>query len=462
MTHDIKTYAIPKLIVLDGPIRGAVLRLQPGTNRIGRDPSVELMLPDKLISRRHAEMRLTGEGTTLDDLGSTNATYLNGLRVTSARQLQHGDEVRLGDTVLLYVHEAPSPAPSTAPAPAGDVFGDTAKLRSDLEPIGDLVATGRLTESRARCLVGDSDSLRRISELVARCAPLDTTVLIVGESGTGKELVSEALHRQGPRRSEPFVVVNCATLEPTLLESELFGHERGAFTGAVARRLGKLELVGAGTLFLDEVGELPPEAQAKLLRAIDKRQFQRVGGHKVLTTHARFVGATHRDLTQMVKDGLFREDLLFRLRVVEIQIPPLRKRTEDIPPIVEHVMAELLAKIPAKARSLSEDAMEALLGYRFPGNVRELRNILERCLIFCEREVIEVADLPHEVRAQLAPAARGDSEPSGELATLEDLERRQIERALNKTGGNKTQAAKLLGIDRVTLYSKLKRHSIPK
>ncbi|RME76963.1 MAG: sigma-54-dependent Fis family transcriptional regulator, partial [Planctomycetota bacterium] len=309
---------------------------------------------------------------------------------------------------------------------------------------------------KTRYMVGRSRALEEISALVERCAPLDTTVLVTGESGTGKELVAEALHRLSGRRDEPFLVINCATLEPALLESELFGHERGAFTGAVARKLGKLELVGGGTLFLDEVGELPLEAQAKLLRAIDRREFVRLGGRDTLRARARFVAATHRDLDALVREGRFREDLLFRLRVVEIRLPPLRERTEDIEPLVKLFLEELRVRIPTPVKRFSDEALAVLERYRFPGNVRELRNIVERCLIFCRDEVVAPQALPAEVRA----AAGAGEEASGGVLTLEESERRQIVRALEAADGNKTKAARMLGIDRTTLYAKLRRYGI--
>jgi len=319
---------------------------------------------------------------------------------------------------------------------------------------------------RPRYLIGETDGIRHVSELVQRCAPLATTVLVLGESGTGKELVCAALHRLGPRRRRPFVVVNCATLEPALLESELFGHERGAFTGAVARKLGLLELAADGTLFLDEVGELPLAAQAKLLRAIDRRQYQRVGGVETLSTDARFVAATHRDLPALVREGRLREDLYFRLKVAEIRIPPLRERREDLPLLVAHLLHELRPQVPTNVRDVTPEAMEVLDRYPFPGNVRELKNLLERCLIFARGDRVTVEDLPADVReaARPLPVVAACAAPAGDatdaLGPLADVERRHIERVLEQTGWNKTRAAVLLGIDRNTLYAKIRAHGL--
>jgi len=460
---------VRKLIVLDGPNRGAVLELGPGVTRIGRERDADIGLPDALVSRRHASVSLdAGGAATVADLGSKNATYLNGIRLTGARPLGHGDELRLGSTTLVYVDGA-APAGGVAAGRASDPEGDTVCAPQGDGP--DEIAAGTAAHAgRPRYLIGDSEAIRRVSELVQRCAPLPTTVLVLGESGTGKELVCEALHRLGPRPRRPFVVVNCATLEPALLESELFGHERGAFTGAVARKLGLLELVGDGTLFLDEVGELPLGAQAKLLRAIDRRQFHRVGGSQTLTTAARFVAATHRDLPALVREGRLREDLWYRLKVAEIRIPPLRERREDIPLLVEHFLRELRPHVPTNVREVAPEVLAALERHPFPGNVRELRNLVERCLIFARGERIELRDLPSDVvdaPHPPAPAARAltmprAAEPDGVEApeTLADIERRHIGRVLERTGGNKARAARLLGIDRNTLYAKLRAHRL--
>ncbi len=460
-----------KLIVLDGPNRGAVLEVGPGATRIGRERGVELILPDPHLSRQHATLHVDADdAATITDLGSKNATYLNGIRLTGTRPLASGDELRLGETTLLYV-DAHRPPDGGAP-PAPDPEGETVSLLPpeadpDTAVAGGVAARG----GRPRYLMGDSPGIRQVSELVQRCAPLATTVLVLGESGTGKELVCEALHRLGPRRRRPFIVVNCATLEPALLESELFGHERGAFTGAIARKIGLLELASDGTLFLDEVGELPLAAQAKLLRAIDRRQFQRVGGSETLTTQARFVAATHRDLPALVRAGQFREDLWFRLKVAEIRLPPLRERREDVPLLVEHFLAELRPQLHTVVRELAPEALEALVRYPFPGNVRELRNLLERCLIFAPGERVRLEDLPPEVRGEARPpptataagpgAAGGAAEGGpGALGALAEVERRHIAAVLEQTGWNKTQAARRLGIDRNTLYAKIRAHGL--
>jgi len=451
---------MPRLVVIEGPNRGAALRLLPAENRLGRDAGLELCLPDEGASRLHASISLdeaTG-GYVLRDLGSKNGTSWNGVRIEAPHALAGGDEVRIGGTVLLFV----SDEEQDRDAPGA---GDTASVGPEAPSVAPADRARRAPTRPAprRALVGEGPAARRLSALVERLAPLDSTVLVVGESGSGKELVAEALHQLGPRRAGAFVATNCATLEPALLESELFGHERGAFTAAVARRVGKLELARGGTLFLDEVGELPLEAQAKLLRALERREFQRVGGTETLATDARLLAATHRDLGALVRERKFREDLLFRLKVVELRVPPLRERREDLPVLVEHFLLELRARIPSRARSFAPDALARLAAYEFPGNVRELRNLVERCLIFAEGERIEAADLPSEVQAAggPAPAARAaGATVAGGVAPLAEVERAHIERAMAALGGNKTQVALALGIDRVTLYARLRRYGI--
>ncbi|MHC4392803.1 MAG: sigma 54-interacting transcriptional regulator, partial [Planctomycetota bacterium] len=340
---------MPALFVVEGPNRGARLALVPACNRIGRSPSVEVPLPDPAVSREHAAIEIGSKGWRVRDLESKNRTFLNGLPLVGEAPLSGGDEVRIGDTVVVFVDDS-----DEGP---GEFGGSGSTLTLSGQPAQANAQPSRPRRSRlvpvaarARYLIGRSEAIQRVSEVVARCAPLKTTVLITGETGTGKELVARALHNFGPRRSAPFLAINCATLDPALLSSELFGHERGAFTGAVARRIGKLELGGEGTVFLDEVGELPPEAQAKLLRALEERRFQRLGGQSLIETKARFVCATHRDLPELIAEGRFREDLFYRLRVVELSVPPLRDRPDDLVPLAEHFFSKLREEIPAMAR----------------------------------------------------------------------------------------------------------------
>ena len=301
-----------------------------------------------------------------------------------------------------------------------------------------------------RGLVGKSPALRKIAELVARVAPSASTVLVTGESGTGKERVAEAIHAASPRRGGPFVAINCAAIAESLVESELFGHERGAFTGASERRAGRFEQADGGTLFLDEVGELSPAVQARLLRVLETRRFERIGGARTVAVDVRIVAATHRDLEERVRSGAFREDLYYRLCVVRAHVPPLRDRPEDVVPLAEHFLASYGAAAGRPGLALSAAAKEALEAHWWPGNVRELRNAIERAVVMSDAAVIELEDLELLSRGP-APAKSG---------SIDDLERQAVIAALEASGGNKARAAQQLGIDRTTLYKKLRRYGL--
>ncbi len=301
-------------------------------------------------------------------------------------------------------------------------------------------------------MVGKSSAMQKVYELVEKVAPTDATVLIRGESGTGKELVARAIHLQSRRNDHPFIAVNCSALPETLLESELFGHERGAFTGAERQKPGRFELAGEGTIFLDEIGELTPATQVKLLRVLQQREFARLGGTEIVPMRARILTATNRDLEEAVKDSIFREDLYYRINVFPVVLPPLREREEDIPDLVVH----FLTQKKADPDGIDAGALKCLMAYSWPGNVRELENIIERALILSGGKSIAADDLPLHVRGlggESAPPARS----AADLPTLEEMERRLIERALEKAEGNKSKAAKLLGITRRQLYSKMER-----
>ena len=312
-------------------------------------------------------------------------------------------------------------------------------------------------------IIGRSRAIRDMLALVDRAGPSRATVLITGESGTGKELVARAIHFSSPRSQEPFVSVNCMALNPGVLESELFGHEKGSFTGAVAMRRGRFEQASGGTLFLDEVGELTPELKVKLLRVLQERRFERVGGSEEIEVDIRIVAATNKDLMPLVQAGTFREDLYYRLNVVHIPIPPLRERREDIPLLVAH-FAEKAAKengIPPKTFSM--EALNHLSGYEWPGNIRQLQNVVERCLVLVPGEVITLEDLPAEIRdeeAQFKSAV--DLLPVQlDLAdTLERIEAALIRRALVRADFVQAKAAELLGISKSLMQYKLKKYSI--
>jgi len=343
--------------------------------------------------------------------------------------------------------------------------------------------SGESTGPRGRFgLVGDSPEMHAIFEVIGKVADTPSTVLITGESGTGKELVAKALHEQSSRKDGPFIKINCAAIPKTLMESELFGYEKGAFTGATSAKPGRFELADGGTLFLDEIGEIPVEMQVKLLRAIQESEFERVGGIKTIKVDVRLITATNRDLEKETKEGNFREDLYYRLNVVPLDIPPLRDRDEDIPLLVDHIIAKFNERLKKRVRGISEDAMRLLRGHGWPGNIRELENVLERTILFCSGDTIDVGDLPAELRTAEAVRTRT---PTGELAaaamataasiaaegatgSLKEMvraetsrvERELIARALDETGGNVTQAAKLLKISRKSLQMKMKEFGL--
>jgi two-component system response regulator AtoC len=312
--------------------------------------------------------------------------------------------------------------------------------------------------------VGDSKDMRDVYQLIRRAAPGSATVLIRGETGTGKDLVARAIHAQSPRANGPFVKVQCSGLPDSLLESELFGYERGAFTGAASRKPGRVELAERGTLFLDEIGDIAPAMQVKLLRVLQDRQFERLGGTETITADVRFVAATHRDLEAMVDGGDFREDLFYRLNVIPIWIPPLRARPGDIGPLARHFCG-LFGKANLRPDTeLDDRAVDVLAGQAWPGNVRQLQNLVERLVVLSDGPVISAADVEREIARDQRfqsrqPPLSPDRSREDDTGTLDDqrraAEREAVETALERCHGNRTQAARVLGISRRTLYNKL-------
>ncbi len=305
-------------------------------------------------------------------------------------------------------------------------------------------------------LIGRSASMRDVFELAEKVAVTDATVLIRGESGTGKSLLARAIHAASPRAGAPFVAVNCGALPENLLESELFGHERGAFTGAVARKPGRFATAQGGTVFLDEIGEITPALQVKLLQVIEEKQFHPVGSDRPTSADVRIIAATNRDLDEAIAEGEFREDLFYRLNVFPIAVPPLRARREDIPLLLEH----FLSRFGRSPGDLAPEARVALIDYAFPGNVREMENLVERSVILAGSAPIERKHFPTLGDRAASPAGRIAVEIPDEGLSLEELEKELILKALEKAGGNKTQAARLLGLTRRTLYSRLERHGL--
>jgi len=325
-----------------------------------------------------------------------------------------------------------------------DLIEQNKALKKQLE---DIRAKGQM--------IGASPSFRRMLTLVEQTADSSATILIQGESGTGKELVARTIHERSGRRAGPFVAVNCAALPETLLESELFGYEKGAFTGAAGRKEGRFELANGGTLFLDEVADLSLVTQPKILRVLQEGEFERLGATRSIQVDVRIVAATNQDLADMVKDRRFREDLYYRLNVITVRVPPLRERHEDIRVLAQHYLRVYAAKNGRKLEGFSNEALERLESYAWPGNVRELENLIERTVLLARKDRIDAEDLPEEVAGVKRPPRDAILELVG--TPLADIEQRLLDETLRITGGNKTQAAKLLGIDVRTVARKLER-----
>jgi len=320
----------------------------------------------------------------------------------------------------------------------------------------------RLVENDKRYgdIVGGSPPMRAVYETIERAAPTESTILLTGETGTGKEIVARSIHHQSRRANGPFVALNCAAMAESLLESELFGHVRGAFTDARTTRAGLFVQAKGGTLFLDEVGEMPLSLQPKLLRALQERVVRPVGADHEVTVDVRVVAATHRDLDAFVEEGRFRQDLFYRLNVIHLELPPLRARGGDVTLLAENFLHELSGKLGRNITGLSREVIERFLAYPWPGNVRELQNCIERAVALARAEVIGVEDLPDRIRAYQTSHVLVTSSDPTELLTLDEVERRYILRVLEMVGGNKTKAAQVLGLDRKTLHRKVEQYRL--
>jgi DNA-binding NtrC family response regulator len=300
-------------------------------------------------------------------------------------------------------------------------------------------------------IIGQSAAMKHVFDAIETVAPTDATVLVTGESGTGKELVARAVHSGSPRRFHPLVVIHCGALTETLLESELFGHEKGAFTGAQYRKKGKFEIAEGGTVFLDEIGDISLKTQTDLLRVLQEREIVRVGGNQTIKVDFRIVAATNKNLEQLIEEGKFRPDLYYRLNVFHIEIPPLRERREDIPALVDHFVRKFSSEMSKRITSVSPAAMNGLQQYNWPGNVRELENAVERAMVVAQEPELREADFTLK-------AKNGAGLGIGDVRSLEDMERSHILRVLDECSGNQTRTAEILGIDRVTLHHKLKKY----
>ncbi len=450
----VRTYQPPlppklRLAVVSGADRGRSLDLLVGVHTVGKSADCTLILTDALVSRRHLEVTVSSDGIKLRDLGSSNGSFFQGARFESI-QVGAGASVRLGETELRVMGDdgVMGLAPSTA-----DRFGD---------------------------LLGVSLIMRQVFAMLERIAASDSAILIQGETGTGKELVAEAVHLASARRAGPLVVCDLAGIPPTLIESELFGHVRGAFTNADREREGAFVQAHGGSIFLDEVGELDLEVQPRLLRALERHQVKPVGGTTYKTVNVRVIAATNRDLSTEVQAGRFRRDLFHRLAVVKVQLPPLRERPDDIPLLVEHFLrlAANAAGGTHPAPTVPPQAIAALRAHDWPGNVRELRNVLEHALSLGGGSIVDPSLLgldpprPSGVRAGAAAAAAAASAssvtPDGVTTKFKEAkdrlvdawEREYLSSLIDRAGGNVSLAARRAGIARVYLHQLMKKHSL--
>jgi two-component system response regulator GlrR len=418
-----------RLSVVAGADTGKTIELGLPQIQIGRT-GADLNLNDTKVSGLHCELKLMPEGYRLRDLGSTNGTYVKGVRIVDAF-IQPGSTIQIGKSAIVF------------------------------EPLDEAIAMPLWNEPRLHQLVGGSAGMRHLFELINRFAQSDATVLIQAETGSGKELVADAIHQCSPRRDQPFIVLDCSAIPEQLFEAQLFGHETGAFTGAVKSTPGVFEMAHGGTLFLDEIGELPLDVQAKLLRAVETRRVRRLGGTKLFASDVRIVAATNRDLAAEVNRGTFRSDLYYRLAVAKLSVPALRERREDIPLLVEHFLRQLSVSSGNPDPRLPDDFMARAQRHAWPGNVRELRNAVERAVL-----------LPNH------PQAAFESPPKKEqgFATIDidvpfkqakqklvdEFDRRYLEALLEAHDGNISAAARAAGIERMSIYKMIRRLGLDK
>ncbi len=430
---------------------------EAGTIAIGRGDDVALRIDERSISRRHVEVRV-GDGVAVRDLGSANGTRIRGRAIPAGEwaDVMPGEVVEVGQVMLVLQQPAESSQRSVAVTASSD---DSATAPGQLPP---------LHRADGESVVIHDTAMARVFQLALWVAPSALNVLLLGETGVGKEIVAEAVHQWSPRNKCPFVRLNCAALSPTLLESELFGHEKGAFTGASASKTGLLEAADGGTVFLDEAGEIPLAVQVKLLRVIEERMVLPVGGLKPRKIDVRFVAATHRDLAEQIARETFREDLFYRLNGITIRIPPLRERSSEIEPLFVRFATRAAASMGStSAPRIAPAAIDVLHRYPWPGNVRELRNVAERSVVLARGAPVDVEHLPPEVIAgpRTGPSGFG---PAGTPATsganvreeLAALERQRIIEVLERCAGNQSHAAEVLGIPRRTLIKRLHAYGL--
>ncbi len=417
--------------VEEGPDKGRSATLSAASLLVGTDPACDLVLTDPTVSRRHAALTLTADGIQVEDLGSTNGTWLGSARLKSI-VVGDGARLRIGSTQLALALVSKG-----------------------------LVGYPGNQESFAG-LIGRSQAMRELFAIIGQLARTDLPVLVTGETGCGKELVARALHQAGSRAKKPFLVLDCGSIVPDLLRSELFGHEKGAFTGATSMKKGILEEAASGTVVLDEIGELPMSVQPQLLRALEAREITRIGSQAAVPVDFRIVAATNRDLQQFCEEGRFRRDLYFRLACVTVRLPPLRDRREDIPLLADHFVRQCARRHAIEAGELTQDALDQLSTHDWPGNVRELRNVMEAATVLSVGQPITGQHV-RQAGSMGAPSASGVFQKPGGAptpSTLEDAERAVIEKALNAAGWNRRQAARALGISHTTLFDRIRRYGL--
>lgn len=432
-----------KLLVVDGPDRGKELVIERERVTLGRSVICDLVLADKAVSGTHAEVIATEHGFVLKDLESTNGTKVGDVRVREV-WIKPGQTFTVGQTRIQFEPQQ------------GEVEIELSK------------------KDRFFDLVGNSVRMREIFAVLEKVAAADLTVLIRGETGTGKELVARAIHQASPRREQPMVVQDCSAIPKDLIESTLFGHERGAFTGATDRHKGSFEQAEGGTIFLDEIGELDLSLQPKLLRVLENREIKRVGGDKTIPVHCRVVAATNRDLRQMVNEGTFREDLYYRLSVVQVELPALRERPEDVPLLVGAFLDDFARRCypdePGRRFTVAPDAMARLKSYPWPGNIRELKNTIERAAAMADSLDLGVRDLlPSSQKTPAQPLPGGTAEQfvedglpfkEAKQRVLDAFEAAYLKVLLDKHGGNITRSAQAAGLTRYHLRELAKRYGI--
>ncbi len=423
------------------------IRLGVKETRIGRGADADLLLPDPSVSRLHARIFRVGEQYFLADT-SRNGTFLDGKRVTQA-VLEPGQAFRIGPYQIYFLRDSQSPGADPPTVAQG--------APSARDTPGRAAPSAAPTSSDTFGLEGKSPFIKKLIENVRRVASSDLPVLVEGETGSGKELVSRGIHAASSRKNRPFVVVNCGAISPELIESELFGHEKGSFTGATAQRRGAFEIAHGGTIFLDEIGELPLALQPKLLRALEQKEIKRVGGNDTILVDVRVIAATNRNLREEMSRKAFRDDLYFRLSTITLQVPPLRERREDIVPIAILFLAEAASKANRPAPTLSGGAAEFLASHDWPGNVRELRNAIQRAVVMGEGPSLAADDFSFLLAPESPPL---ELAADSRLSRWEQTEKNSILAELTRQNWNKTRTAHELGIAKSTLFEKLKKYGI--